>query len=151
MSHFRAENGFLLLRAHIELCSQQFFAIGWADEPSCPDCHSTNNTVAHLFSCPTHPTELAPRESYVGDTPPGSSVPSSAICPHCRSILIFFFLNPHPPPLAVSSWASRGGGTTSSSSHPFTPHLISPVVRRLSLHSANQQQTPRNHLVLPLF
>ena len=28
--------------------------------PTCPDCCSTNHTVAQLFSCPAHPTDLAP-------------------------------------------------------------------------------------------
>ena len=30
-----------------------------ADDPTCPDCHVTDNTVAHLFSCPTHHSDLA--------------------------------------------------------------------------------------------
>ena len=34
--------------------------IGCADDLTCPDCHASNRTVAHLFSCPTHPMDLAP-------------------------------------------------------------------------------------------
>ena len=34
--------------------------IGWADDPTCLDCRSTDHTVAHLFRCHTHPTDLAP-------------------------------------------------------------------------------------------
>ena len=25
-------------------------SVGWADDPTCPDCHSTHHSVAHLFS-----------------------------------------------------------------------------------------------------
>ena len=34
--------------------------VGWVDDHTCPDCHSTDHTVAHLFSWPTHTTDLAP-------------------------------------------------------------------------------------------
>ena len=33
--------------------------------PTCPGCHSADHTVALLFSCPTHPTNLAPRNMWV--------------------------------------------------------------------------------------
>ena len=36
-----------------------------ADDPTCPDCHSTKHMVAHLFSCPSHPTDLAPGDMWV--------------------------------------------------------------------------------------
>ena len=39
-------------------------SVGRADDPTCPDCCSTDNTVAHLFSCPTHPTDLAPGDMW---------------------------------------------------------------------------------------
>ena len=35
-------------------------SVGWADDPTFPDCRSTDHTVAHLLSCPTHRTDLAP-------------------------------------------------------------------------------------------
>ena len=34
-------------------------------DPTCPDCLSRDDTVAHLFSCPTHPTALAPVDMWV--------------------------------------------------------------------------------------
>ena len=34
-------------------------SLGWVDDPSCHECRSTDHTVAHLFSCPTYPTDLA--------------------------------------------------------------------------------------------
>ena len=39
-------------------------SVGWADDPTCPDCRSTYHTVAHLFSCPTHPTDPAPGDMW---------------------------------------------------------------------------------------
>ena len=39
--------------------SHHTLSVGWADDPTCPDGRSTNLTVAQLFSCPTHPTDLA--------------------------------------------------------------------------------------------
>ena len=46
------------------------FSNGWimageADDLTCPDCRTTNHTVAHLFSCPSHPTDLAPGDMWV--------------------------------------------------------------------------------------
>ena len=35
-------------------------SISWADDPTCPDCRSTDHTVAYFFSCPTLPTDLTP-------------------------------------------------------------------------------------------
>ena len=48
----------------------QFYrhSVGWANDPTCPDCHSTDqcdHTVAHLFSFPSHPTYLAPGDMWV--------------------------------------------------------------------------------------
>ena len=34
-------------------------SVSWADNPTCPDCRSTDHTVSHLLSCLTHPTDLA--------------------------------------------------------------------------------------------
>ena len=33
----------------------------WPHMPSCPDCHATDHTLAHLFSCHAHPTDLSRR------------------------------------------------------------------------------------------
>ena len=33
-------------------------SVGWADDTTCTDCSSIDHTVAHLFSCPSHPTDL---------------------------------------------------------------------------------------------
>ena len=35
-------------------------SISWTDNPTCPECHASDHTVAHLFSSPTYPTDLAP-------------------------------------------------------------------------------------------
>ena len=40
-------------------------SVGWADDPTCPNCRSADHTVAHLFSCPTQPTDLAPGDMWV--------------------------------------------------------------------------------------
>ena len=40
-------------------------SVGKADDSACPNCRSTDHTVAHLFSCPTHPTDLAPGDMWV--------------------------------------------------------------------------------------
>ena len=40
-------------------------SVGWADDPTCPDCYSTDHTVAYLFSCTRHPTDLAPMDMWV--------------------------------------------------------------------------------------
>ena len=37
-------------------------SIGWADNPTCPDCMAANHTVYHLFSCPT---DLGPVDMWV--------------------------------------------------------------------------------------
>ena len=68
-----------------QLCSGQCsrllsysHSVRWADNPTCPECRSTtNHTVAHLFSCPTHRTDLAPGD-IVDGTPPGRSIPGRA-------------------------------------------------------------------------
>ena len=37
-------------------------SVRWADNPTCLECHATDHTDgAHLFSCPTHLTDLARR------------------------------------------------------------------------------------------
>ena len=59
-------------------------SVGWADDPTCPDCCSTDHTVAHLFSCPTHLTDLAPGDmrtasqqvaQFLAGLPPFSDLP----------------------------------------------------------------------------
>ena len=52
-----AEQLLLLLRCR--------HAVGWTDDPTCPDCFATDHIVAHLFSCPSHWTDLAPRDMWV--------------------------------------------------------------------------------------
>ena len=123
-SHLRAETGVLPLRAHLELCCQQFYANRTASylivtspppprDPSLSRSHITALSVAcelkvttppsssracwkralvvaHLFSCPTDPKVWSPR---ICERHPSRSLNSwqgfhsSAICPHCRSIL----------------------------------------------------------------
>ena len=133
-------------------------SVGRADDPTCPDCRSTDHTVAHLFRCPTHPTDLA----YVDGTPPGRSIPGRAqtvqrpahAADRFRLLSFITFIPPRswrvgrllPGGLAVSSLASSG--TTSSSSHP-SPHFISPVVRGPSILSANQQQQQEQRHLRP--
>ena len=113
-------------------------SIGWADDPTCPDYYVADHMVAHLFSCPTHPTDLAPGDM-CSSTPPvallsfpsGSSVPggSPAVC---RSALtsdwlrLFPFLTLIPAvrlPLSSSglpAWPLRLQVPPS----PPLPHLI---------------------------
>ena len=115
-------------------------SVGWADDPTCPNCHSTGHTVAHLFSCPTHSTNLAPGDmwttplqvtQFLAGLPQFSDLPQMQIDFDSFPSYFSFLL------LAFSFLAT--GGTTSSSSHP-SPHFITPVVWRSSDPSANQQQ-----------
>ena len=51
-----------LSQLHSGYCSRlqsYCHSFGWADDPTCPDCCSTNHTVAHLFSWPSHSMNLA--------------------------------------------------------------------------------------------
>ena len=36
-------------------------SVSWADNPTCPDCHATNHTVAHLFIAVLHNPRIWPR------------------------------------------------------------------------------------------
>ena len=49
-----------LRSGHFSRLQSYRHSVGWADDPTCPDCRSTIHTVGHLFSCPTHPADLAP-------------------------------------------------------------------------------------------
>ena len=40
-------------------------SVDWANDPTCPDSHSTDHMVALHFSCPTHPTFLVPGDMWV--------------------------------------------------------------------------------------
>ena len=40
-------------------------SVGWPDDLTCHECHSTDHTVDHFFNCPTHPTGLALRDMWV--------------------------------------------------------------------------------------
>ena len=50
-------------------------SVGWADGLTCPDCRSTDHTVAHLFSCPSQPTDLAPGDMWVAPLQVPSTIP----------------------------------------------------------------------------
>ena len=49
-------------------------SVGWADDPTCPDCHATDHTVVHIFSRPTYPTE----DMWTAPTHPGSPIPTGS-------------------------------------------------------------------------
>ena len=49
-----------LRSCHCSRLQAYYHFVGWADDSTCPDCRSTDHTVAHLFSCLTHSTDLAP-------------------------------------------------------------------------------------------
>jgi len=63
----------LLPRAHRSILSQlrsghcsrlasYRHSVGWSESPLCPDCLAVDHTVAHIFSCPVSPTDLAPAD-----------------------------------------------------------------------------------------
>ena len=61
-------------------------SVGWADDPTCPDCRSTDHTVALLFSYPTHLTDLTPGDMWtaplqVAQLMAGLPPPPSVACP----------------------------------------------------------------------
>ena len=102
-------------------------SVGWANDSTCPDCHAADHMVAHLFSCPTHPTDLAPG-GCVGGTSPDSPIPGGppTVCRtaplHCRSTFIPFLLLPSFPPSALSPlWNTAGPLHV----HPPPPFLTS--------------------------
>ena len=97
--------------------------------PHLPDYRSTDHTVAHLFNCPTHPTDLAPEDmwtapfqvaQFLAGLAQFSDLPLQQIDFESFSSLPSF------PRSAVSFLANSG--TTSSSFCP-SPHFISPVIR----------------------
>ena len=103
-----------------------------------PDCRSTNHSVAHLFSCPTHTTDLAGGicgrySSRSLNSWQGSH--NLATCLHCRSISTPSVHNLHSRCWPSPPWPPAGPH------HPhLTLNLISPAVRRSSPPSANQQR-----------
>ena len=68
-------------------------SVGWADDPTCPDCHSTDHTVAHLFSCPTHPKDLVLRVMCVAPLQVAQSGRASAVWWSAPSADQFWFLS----------------------------------------------------------
>ena len=50
-------------------------SVGWANDPTSSDCHVIDHTVAHLFSCPTHPTGYTDAVPRI--IPPGGYVDST--------------------------------------------------------------------------
>ena len=81
-------------------------SVGWADDPTCSDCHSTNHTAAHFFSRPTHATDVAPGGMWPAPLQVAqflAGLPQFSALPHCRLILTPFHHNHHsrgwPPPL----------------------------------------------------
>ena len=63
--------------------------IGIADSPSCPHCGTDDETVPHLFSCPSHPTDLT-----ISDLWNNPVRVAHHLCGHPS-----FNLAPPPPPL----------------------------------------------------
>ena len=113
----------LLLSGYCSLLS-----VDWADDPTCPDCHATDLTVTYLFSCPTHPTDLAPGDVW---TAPLQVNQFLAGLPQFSDLLTSLQVNFDPPlnhhssrcpsPLAVPA-----GPIHLSSSLIFLFHLIDP-------------------------
>ena len=96
-------------------------SVGWADDPTGPGCHSTEHTVAPLFICPSHPTDLAPG-GYVGATPPDSSFPGRAptlqrSASTADRLWTSFLPNPHPLCCFLCIPDLRGGIWGSTANH----------------------------------
>ena len=105
-------------------------SVGWVDDPTCPDCCSTDQTVAHLFSCPTHPKDLT--RGICGLHPSRSL--NSWQGSHSLAISTSFPHNLHSRCWSSPPWPPA---------EPHHPHLtlhlysFSPVVRGSSPPSAN--------------
>ena len=100
-------------------------SVGWADDPTCPECHSADHTVAHLFRFPTHPTDLAPEEMWVHPSRYPNSWQGSHSLPiffYCRSTLTPFPPNPHS-----RCWPPSHGT-------PAGPHHLHLTLRPISFH-----------------
>ena len=85
-------------------------SVGWVNGPSCPDCRSTDHTVAHLFSCPTHPMDQAPGNMWVATLQIAQLLAGLPVWPyvglHHRTTLTPFLHNLHScgwPLLFISS------------------------------------------------
>ena len=111
----------------------QSYCYSCADDPTCPDCRSTDHTLAHLFSCHTHPTDLAPENMWVAPIQVAqflAELPQFCDLPPLQIDFDSFPSLPSLALLAPSSWASSW--SASSSSRPSPRLIISPVVRRSS-------------------
>ena len=78
----------------------------WADNITWPDWHATDLMVAHLFSCPTHPTDLAPWDMWTAALQVAqffADLPQFSDLPNFQIDLDSLTLNPAvgPLPLAV--------------------------------------------------
>ena len=100
-------------------------SVGWADDPTCPDCHATDHTVVHIFSCPTYPTE----DMWTAPTHPGSPIPtgsSSILRPTHLTRWLWL-----PPPLTFipAEAHSPRGERVHFIFHPLSLFFISSMVR----------------------
>ena len=117
-----------LLSSYCHRLQSYRHSVGWAEDPTYPDCYSSDYMVANLFSCPTHQMDLFPLE-YVRGTLPGNSIPGGppAVCQSAPtadrirllSSLTFIFRRRSSLPLAA----------------PAEPHhLLSPPLLLMSYH-----------------
>ena len=82
--------------------------VGRAQSNLCPSCNSAPHTTEHLFSCPSHPTNLTPRNLWV----------RPCLASSFLSSLPFFDLPPlptpppEPPPASPAGTGAASGRTT---------------------------------------
>ena len=89
-----------LRSGHCSALNAYLARVGRADSPACPQCGADEHSPLHLFSCPSHPTDLRPIDlwlrpsrvaTFISSLPPFSHLPPPAPPPLAPE-------PPRPPP-----------------------------------------------------
>ena len=114
------------------------YSIGWAYNPA---CHDAEHKLAHFFSCPTYPTDMAPLDMRHPSRLLSSWLPSSSLqtCHLFRLTLTPFLLRFRSRRGTSSScWALAGPFHFNLSFPPLSFHLLRPRYTRGFLTRASR-------------